>query len=91
MRVIGRRDLASGGEIQFPRGAEGELNSRETASAQKMFTATDARVCATGGKYGSRSSAVVVRCTPSNNHPTRGVLALTQLEKIEAWQAFGSR
>jgi hypothetical protein len=39
MRVIGRRDLASGGEIQFPRGAEGELNSRETASAQKMFTA----------------------------------------------------
>ena len=46
MRVIGRRDLASGGEIQFPRGAEGELNSRETASAQKMFTATDARVCA---------------------------------------------
>ena len=30
MRVIGRRDLASGGEIQFPGGAEGELNSRET-------------------------------------------------------------
>jgi hypothetical protein len=29
MRVIGRRDLASGGEIQFPRGAECELNSRE--------------------------------------------------------------
>jgi hypothetical protein len=26
MRVIGRRDLASGGEIQFPRGVEGELN-----------------------------------------------------------------
>ena len=26
-----------------------------------------------------------------NNHPTRCVLALTQLEKIEAWQAFGSR
>ena len=34
---------------------------------------------------------MVVRCTPSNNHPTRCVLALTQLEKIEARQAFGSR
>ena len=65
MRVIGRRDLASGGEIQFPRGAEGEVNSCETQVHKKMFTATDARVCATGGKYGSRRSAVVVRCTPS--------------------------
>jgi hypothetical protein len=35
MRVIGRRDLASGGEIQFPRGAEGELNSRETQVHKK--------------------------------------------------------
>ncbi len=35
MRVIGRRDLASGGEIQFRRGAEGELNSRETQVHKK--------------------------------------------------------
>ena len=35
MRVIGRRDLASGGEIQFPRGVEGELNSRETQVHKK--------------------------------------------------------
>ena len=35
MRMIGRRDLASGGEIQFPRGAEGELNSRETQVHKK--------------------------------------------------------
>jgi hypothetical protein len=35
MREIGRRGLASGGEIQFPRGAEGELNSRETQVHKK--------------------------------------------------------
>jgi hypothetical protein len=54
MRVIGRRDLASGGEIQFPRGAEGELNSRETQVHKKCSQpqATDARVCAIGGKFG---------------------------------------
>ena len=39
MRVIGRRDLASGGEIQFPRGAEGELNSREAQCSQPQMRA----------------------------------------------------
>jgi hypothetical protein len=44
MRVIGRRDLASGGEIQFPRGAEGELNSRETQVHKNVHSHRCARL-----------------------------------------------
>ena len=91
MRVIGRRDLASGGEIQFPRGADGELNSRETQVHKKC---SQPQMRAFVPQEESTGRGVLLWffwCTPSNNHPTRCVLALTQLEKIEAWQAFGSR